>query len=100
MAYSKWCKKTEKWLKPWHMGTHLRVISKSYSMNTNMTGFRGFSKVFTSFCFGPKVVTALVGLIDEFFPRLSDHVRTPVVNGLKYMTNHTRFERTNRTCYS
>ena len=52
--------------------------------------------MFTSLCFGPKVVSALVGLIDEFFPRLSDHVRTPVVNGLKYMTNHTRFERTNR----
>ena len=22
------------------MGTHLRVLSESYSMNTNMTGFR------------------------------------------------------------
>ena len=22
-----------------HMGTHLRVLSKSYPMNTNMTGF-------------------------------------------------------------
>ena len=30
------------------MGTHLRVLSKSYTMNTNMTGFRGFSKIFVS----------------------------------------------------
>ena len=30
------------------MGTHLRVLSKSYPMNTNMTGFRWFSKMFAS----------------------------------------------------
>ena len=29
-----------KWLKPWLMGTHLKVLSESYPMNTNMTGFR------------------------------------------------------------
>ena len=28
----------------WHMGTHLRLLSESYQMNTNMTGFRWFSK--------------------------------------------------------
>ena len=39
LANTKWRKKTEKWLKPWHMGTHLRVLFKSYPMNTNMTGF-------------------------------------------------------------
>ena len=27
------------------MGTHLRVLSENYSMNTNMTGFRWLSKV-------------------------------------------------------
>ena len=26
------------------MGTYLRVLSESYPINTNMTGFRGFSK--------------------------------------------------------
>ena len=26
------------------MGTHLRVLSASYPMNTNMTGFRWFQK--------------------------------------------------------
>ena len=30
-------------------GTHLRVLSESYPMNTNMTEFRWFSKVFASF---------------------------------------------------
>ena len=26
-------KKAEKWHKPWHMGTHLRVLSESYISN-------------------------------------------------------------------
>ena len=30
--------------KPWHKGTHLRVLSKGYPMNTNMTGFGWLSK--------------------------------------------------------
>ena len=30
MANTKSCKNPEKRLKPWHMGTHLRVLSKSY----------------------------------------------------------------------
>ena len=40
LVKTKGCKKLEKWLKPWHMGTYLRVLSKSYPINTNMTGFR------------------------------------------------------------
>ena len=44
LANTKWCKNPKKWLKPWHMGTHLRVFSESYQINTNMTGFRWFSK--------------------------------------------------------
>ena len=44
------------------MGTHLRVLSESYPMNTNMTGFRWFSKLFASLCFVMKVVFALEGL--------------------------------------
>ena len=47
-------KKHEKRLIPWHMGTHLRVIGGSYLMNTNMTGFRWFTKSFASLCFGRK----------------------------------------------
>ena len=33
-------KKLEKILKPGQMGTHLRVLSESFPMNTNLTGFR------------------------------------------------------------
>ena len=47
-------KKLLKWLKPWHMGTHLRVLSESYLMNTNMTGLRWSSKIFASLWFGRK----------------------------------------------
>ena len=51
LANTKWCKKTWKWTKPWQMGTHLRVLSESFQMNTNKTGFRWFSKNFASLCF-------------------------------------------------
>ena len=37
--------KPEKWLKPWHVGTHLGVLIENYQINTNMTGFRWFSKI-------------------------------------------------------
>ena len=33
-------KKAIKWLKPWHTGTTLRVLSKGYPRNTNLIGFR------------------------------------------------------------
>ena len=45
LANTKLCKKPAKLLKPWHTGTHLRVLSESYPMNTNMTGFRWFSSL-------------------------------------------------------
>ena len=48
-------------IKHWHVGTHERALS--YHMNTNMTGFRWFSKIFVSLCFGEfKVASALEGL--------------------------------------
>ena len=50
LANTKWCKKTWKCLKPLQMGTHLKVLSESFPMNTNMTGFRWFSKIFASLC--------------------------------------------------
>ena len=34
---------------PERMNTHLRVLNESYLMNTNMTGFRRFSKIFASY---------------------------------------------------
>ena len=49
---TKLCEKAGKGLKPWHMGTHLRVLIESYPMNTNLTGFRQGLKIFPSYCFG------------------------------------------------
>ena len=34
-----------KWLKPWHIGTSLRVLSESYPMNTNMTGSLSIGRI-------------------------------------------------------
>ena len=39
LVFAKRCKKPKKILQPWHMGTHLRVLTESYLMSTNMTGF-------------------------------------------------------------
>ena len=44
------------------MGTHPKVLSESYPMNTNMAGFRWFSKVLVYLWFEKKVVLALEGL--------------------------------------
>ena len=33
---------------PWHIGTHLKVLSESFPMNTSMTRFWWFSKMFVS----------------------------------------------------
>ena len=52
LANTKWCKKPEKWLKPWQMGTQMRELNESFQMNTNMTGFRWFSKILASLGFG------------------------------------------------
>ena len=54
-ANTKFHKKAEKWLKPWYMDTHQSVLNESYPMNTNMTGFKWFSKFFASLCFGWKL---------------------------------------------
>ena len=34
------------------MGTHLIVLNESFPMNTNMAGFRWYSKIFASLCLG------------------------------------------------
>ena len=41
------------------MGSHLRLLSESYVMITDMTGFRWFSKFFASLNF----VTRIYGII-------------------------------------
>ena len=40
LANTKLYQKPENWQKPWHMGSHLGVLSKGFPMNTNMTEFR------------------------------------------------------------
>ena len=50
----KMMQKSEKWLKPWQMGTHLILLSESFQMNTNMIGFKWFSKIFAPLTFGQK----------------------------------------------
>ena len=45
------------------MGTYLRVFSESFPMNTNMTGFRSFSKNPCVLALRMKVASALEGLI-------------------------------------
>ena len=51
LANTKFCKNPRTSLETWRMGIHLRVLSESYSMNTNMAGFRFFSKILASLCF-------------------------------------------------
>ena len=62
LAKTKWCKKPGKWLKPWHKGTHLKVLSDSYQTITIMTGFRCFFKDCCSLVPLMKVASALEGL--------------------------------------
>ena len=57
------------------MGTHLKVLSESYPVNTNLTGFRRFS----NFVLWTKLASALEG------PRIS-FLSFPVIN------INTRFE--------
>ena len=44
------------------MGTHLRVLSDTYLMNTNMTEFRWFLKNICVLVLWTKVASALEGL--------------------------------------
>ena len=64
LAITKSCKNHEKLMKPWQMGTHLRELSKSFPMNTNMTGFNGFQKALRPCALDLKVAPALEGLFD------------------------------------
>ena len=75
LANTKLCKNPEKLLKPWQMGTHLRVLSESYPKNTNMTGFRWFSTIFESLFFGRKYIqheNGWVGVHEEEVLLLQD----------------------------
>ena len=62
LANTIWCENPKRWLKPWQMGTYLRVLSESYPMNTNMTGFYMFFKDLCIFVLWTKVASALEGI--------------------------------------
>ena len=49
LTNTKWCKR-KKDLKSLHIATHLRLLSESYPMNTNLTWFIQFSKNFLYPC--------------------------------------------------
>ena len=59
LSNAKWYIKCKKSLKPWHMGTHLTVLSEIFLMNTNMNRFRWFFKNLCILVLWPKVVLAL-----------------------------------------
>ena len=52
------------------MGTHLRELGRSYPMNTNMSGFRWFSKIFIN-----KFSTFVSGLLSRFDGSLASFTR-------------------------
>ena len=57
--------KHKKLLKPWQIDAYLRVLSKSYPINTNMAGFRRISKILTSLCvIWTQVASALMVNVD------------------------------------
>ena len=72
-------KNLKKYLKPWHMGTHLRALRESYPMNTNMTGFRCFSKIFAFLRFGQVILLAV--LTWWIFPRRVPRTQAAVLLG-------------------
>ena len=72
--------KTVKRLKPWHMGTHLRVLNESYPMNTNMIGLRWFSFFFLRPC-ALDEGSHSIGRV-KVYPYVLAHVCASVVSGI------------------
>ena len=79
LANTKWCKNRKKCLKLWHIGTHLRVLTGSYSINTDMTGFRWLSKDFCILELWSKLAPALEGLISFIYLRNDSYARSEIV---------------------
>ena len=48
------------------LGTHMRVLGESYLVNTNMTGFKWFTKIFALLCFWGKYKLS-IGRVKVFF---------------------------------
>ena len=67
------------------MGTHLRVLSESYPMNTNKIGFQCFSKIFV----WTKVALTLEGLtLPEFdSSKVVSHLSLNLVKACEKVTS-------------
>ena len=53
------------------MGTHLRILSKGYSMNTSMTGFRWLSKILHPFALDESsLIIGRVNIYQALHPNL------------------------------
>ena len=66
-------------------GTHLRVLSESYPMNTNMTGFRCFFKKTLCSCALDKSSLS-IGRV-KIYPDVPNHIYAPYVNVAKKTKN-------------
>ena len=64
------------------MGTHLRVLSKSYPMNTNMTGSRWFFKDPCVLVLSIKVTLALEELQEKYVVTFFEVDLSVVVSGV------------------
>ena len=62
LANTKRRKKSAEMTETLAYGPHLRVLSESFPMNTNMTGFGRFSKNLCVLALGTKVASALEGI--------------------------------------
>ena len=65
------------------MGTHMRLLSESYPMNTNMTGFRCFSNI-CILVLWTKLASALEGIFISAGADLSPRHQSPVSKALCY----------------
>ena len=73
------------------MGTHLRVLSKSFPMDANKTGFQWFSKIFASLFFGWKgLVRNIPGFPRKFQLHLAKTSRIKH-DFAKYLKKECRF---------
>ena len=71
------------------MGTHLRELSESVSMNTNMTGFRCFSKNVVSLCFGERVTPGKEGLSPIVLASRASGHRLDALTLKTHLSEHT-----------
>ena len=90
LTKTKWYENLEKWLKSWNMGSHMGVLSECYPMNTNVTGFRWFSKVFASLCLGLKSCSLSLKRVNKviFNPSNAEAIFIQSIGTQLFFENH------------